>query len=165
LVDEDGPLLFERDAGLDLVENLDRRREAGLERMLAEDPLREGVQRRYGGVVDLVERRVQRRVRARRALELGADAVAQLRGGGLGEGDGGDTCHRHAGLDERDDARHELGGLAGAGAGLDEDRLPQPRPDAVPRCRVVRRTRVVRRSRVARRADAGAHSSASASST
>jgi hypothetical protein len=45
------------DAGADLVEHLDPRREAGLDRVLAEDPLGERVQRSDRRRVELVERR------------------------------------------------------------------------------------------------------------
>src|SRR5690606_11648897 len=54
-------------------------------------------------------------------LEGLPDAVAQLGGGRVGEGDGRDVGERHP-LDEHEvgDAPHERGGLAGACARLDE---------------------------------------------
>ena len=64
-------------------------------------------------------------------VELGAEAVAQLGGGLLGERDGGDGVDRHALVDEREDAGDERGGLAGAGAGLDEQRRRGVGADAV----------------------------------
>ena len=64
LVDEAGPALLERDLRRDVVEHLDARRQAGLDRVLGEEPLRERVQRGDRGRVELVER--QRRPAPRR---------------------------------------------------------------------------------------------------
>ncbi len=61
-----------------------------------------------------------------------AHAVAQLAGGLLGERDRGDRLDRHALVDERDDPPDERAGLAGAGAGLDEQRRRRVGADAVP---------------------------------
>ena len=64
--------------------------------------------------------------RQRRAplFELLANAQLQLAGGFFAEGDRHDLANLGAaGLDQADDARHELGGLAGASGGLDDERL------------------------------------------
>ena len=57
-----------------------------------------------------------------RSLEGDADAVAQLGGGLLGEGDGGDGGEVVAGLDQGHQPLDQRRGLAGAGAGLHEQR-------------------------------------------
>jgi hypothetical protein len=62
------------------------------------------------------------------ALEGLTDATLQLRSGGLGEGDGGQR--REVDLvmqDQVDDPADQRGGLAGAGAGLDEQGARQAR--------------------------------------
>src|SRR5919106_528571 len=65
-------------------------------------------------------------------LEVAAHAVAQLAGRLLGERDGGDGADAgRAGGDQVDDAAHQLAGLAGSGAGLDEEGLVERRGDAV----------------------------------
>ena len=56
----------------DLVEDLEQRRQPGLDRVLHQDPLREGVQGADGGRVEVVERLV-----GRSALSLPASRVAQ----------------------------------------------------------------------------------------
>ena len=53
------------------------------------------------------------------------DALAELCGGGLGEGDGGDACRMGAGSEQHRGACGEERRLAGAGARLDEERVPQ----------------------------------------
>ena len=81
-----GPAPVERDAGGDLVEHLEPRRELGLDGVLGEDALGEGVEGADGGAVELGERRpgTARRSSAGGVpavgalLELLAHAVAQL---------------------------------------------------------------------------------------
>ncbi len=123
----------------DLGRDLEAGVEAGLERALAEEAPR----RRRGW---------WRRARARgrwprpggaarssslfAALEGVLDALAQaqlqLAGGLLGEGDGDDAVEGGAaGADEGEDAAHEDGGLAGAGAGLEQERGVEVAHDAV----------------------------------
>ncbi len=116
-----------------------RRGQAGLDRVRHEDALGEPVQRGDGGLVDLVEGHRQARPDLRREggidgalLERGADALAQLGGCGLGEGDGGELAQPgRAAADQAHDAGDEGGGLAGAGARLDEQRGVEVVGDAV----------------------------------
>ena len=96
LVAEHGPALVEGHLGADLVEHLDARRQARLDRVLGQEPLGEGMEGADGGAVELVESGpapgtgLPVGVRLGPLLQLAADAVAQLRPGLLGEGDGGD---------------------------------------------------------------------------
>ena len=138
LLAERAPPPLVLDAGADLVEHLDARREAGLDRVLGQDPLGERVQRADGGAVELVERRAAaarrrrgrpppaRSCRARRTRSRSSApafsvnvmaAIAASSTAPLG--------------DEGDDAVDEGGGLARAGAGLDEQRLVERVDDAV----------------------------------
>ena len=55
-IDEARPAILERHLRPDVVEHLDPGREAGLDRVLAEEPLRERVQGGHRGGVELVER-------------------------------------------------------------------------------------------------------------
>ena len=65
-------------------------------------------------------------------LHTFADPLAQLGGGGLGEGDRGDLLDlRAARGDQRDDPRDERRRLARARAGLDEEARAELRLDAV----------------------------------
>lgn len=65
---------------------------------------------------------------ANRRLEVHVHAALQLCGGGLGERDGRDLGERDAVVeDEVGDALHQLRGLAGAGAGLHEERAVEAR--------------------------------------
>ncbi len=96
LVEERLPPLVERHGRPDLVEHLERRWQAGFERVLGEDPLGEPVQCREHGRVDLRNRLGRESAPLAGflvgdAFELLADTVAQLAGRGLGEGDGGDV--------------------------------------------------------------------------
>ena len=73
-------------------------------------------------------------------FESGADAVAQLGGGGFGEGYGGNPVERgRAAAHEFEDAVNKAGGLACAGARLDEKRLVKRGCDALSFCIVLRR--------------------------
>ena len=140
------PLLPEPRAleiGAEPVELLERRVDAGLDGELAQQPAGEPVDGADGRVVQRVERRLDRRRRGRarrsavrKPLELLADALAQLAGRLLREGDGGDGAHvagaalgiehaAHVALDEH--AR-----LARACAGLEQERGAQVAGDAVP---------------------------------
>ena len=81
LVAERGPATVELDAGADLVEHLDPRREAGLDGVLREDPLGERVQGADGGAVELVERGAGS---ARRSLDRPSPRRAPRARGGCG---------------------------------------------------------------------------------
>ena len=124
LVDDARPPLVEVDQRRHLVHDLDRRRQPGLDGVLDEDPLGEGVEGAQGGAVEVDEcRRRHRRLRsvaAGQVLEPAPHPVTQLGGGPVGEGDGGQVLDRHPGHDQRHDALDEGAGLAGAGPGLDE---------------------------------------------
>ena len=121
LVEERPPPFVEGQHRLDLVEHLERRRQPGLEGMLGEDALRERVQGRDRRFVDL--RHCARRDSAGpgRGLELSSHPVAQLGRRRLGERDGRDAAHLGAVSHQLDEASDERGGLAGAGAGFDEE--------------------------------------------
>ena len=121
-VAELAPALFELDLRRDLVEHLDVGRQACLDGVLGQDPLRERVQRRDGRDVDLLERGAEQlTVRTLELLfERGPDPVAQLRGGLLGERDRRDLAHGHAATHQRHDAVDQRAGLARSGPRLDE---------------------------------------------
>ncbi|MEZ5262744.1 MAG: hypothetical protein R2755_13455 [Acidimicrobiales bacterium] len=112
-----------------LVGHRHPRRETGVDGELAEQPAGEAVQGGDGGAVG-VGQGLAAPVELEQvggggepALEVGADAAAQLGGGGLGERDGGDVGQGHATFEHQvGDPLHELGGLAGARTGLDEER-------------------------------------------
>ncbi len=97
--------------------------------MLGEQALGERVERADGGAVELFEgplaaspRLPRPALGLGRPLELGPDAVAQFGPRLLGEGDGGDAAE--LGLSSEDQGQHALDqgrGLAGPGAGLDEE--------------------------------------------
>ena len=89
--------------------------------MIADEPLGEGVQRRDRSFVDLGHRLRRDGAGAGRLLELETDAIAQLGGRHLGERDRGDAPHRHARLDQLDDAPDQRCRLARAGTGLHEE--------------------------------------------
>ena len=122
LVEQVLPALVERELALQLVEHGEARRQAGLDGELEQDAAGERVQRADRGVVEAVEGGLTRVGSPGGSASTLAQAVAQLGGGLLGERDGGDGVDRHALVDEREDAPDERGGLAGAGAGLDEQR-------------------------------------------
>ena len=92
------PALVEGQLALQLVEHVEARRQAGLDRELEQDAPGEGVQRADRRMVEVVERGLAQR-RAAGLVELGADAVAQLGSGLLGEGDGGDGVDGHPFVD------------------------------------------------------------------
>ena len=107
--------------------------------MLGQEPLGEGVQGADGGAVELVERDpaavadLGAGAGVGLSLELLADPVAQLGGGLVGEGDGGDVGQ--LGGSARHQSHHPVdqrGRLARAGAGLDEQRRAEVVGDAVP---------------------------------
>ncbi len=138
LVEEAAPPVVERDRRRDLVEDLDPRGQAGLDRVLAEDPLGEAVERPDRGPVEVVERgpAARRPAGVAAVRELGrqrpADPVAQLGRGLLGERDRGDRVEgRRAGRDQLDDPVDEGAGLARAGPRLDEQRGGEVARDAV----------------------------------
>ncbi len=75
-----------------------------------------------------------------RPLEAGAEAELHLAGGLLGERHGDDAVEvREPGAQDRDDAVHQHGGLAGAGRCLDEEGGPEVLADASARGVVGRR--------------------------
>ena len=154
--------------------------EPGFDGVLGEEPLRERVQRRHRGAVELLEgelaarRRDGSSVAARRLLERPADPVAQLGRGLLGERDRGDLAHGHvAARDQRDHPVDQRLGLARSRARFDEERLVERLDDRGARRRGPRRDRgssagpldghaprpsVARRRRRCRRARAPARS-------
>jgi hypothetical protein len=155
LVEEAAPPVVERHRRRDLVQHLDARWEARLDRVLAEDALGEAVERPDRGAVEVVERGaaagrplgVGRAARAARGIgavgQLGgqrsADPVAQLGRCLLGEGDRGDRVERRSAAgDEPDDAVDERARLARAGPRLDEQGGGEVVRDAVA-CDLVRR--------------------------
>ena len=83
LVTKHRPAAFEGHLGADLVEHLDPGREAGLDRVLGEQALGEGVQGADGRTVELV--RAQPAARAGVALGIGLGRPLQL-GAGCGRG-------------------------------------------------------------------------------
>ena len=96
------------------------------------------------GAVELVEREAAAREDVgvgrvgRPPLQLTADTVAQLRTRLLGEGDRRDLPQfRSTGRDECDDPVDECGGLARAGARLDEQCVAEIAPDPFARGGVV----------------------------
>ena len=139
LVEEALPALLERHGRRRLVVDPQPGGSPASTACADEDALGEAVQRGDGGLVDLVEGHRQARPDLGgeggvdgALLEGGADALAQLGGGGLGEGDGGELAQPGgAAADEPDDAGDEGGGLAGAGARLDEQRGVEVVGDAV----------------------------------
>jgi hypothetical protein len=123
LVDEPIPPRVERDRRRDLVADLDARRQAGFDRELGEQALRERVQRGDRRRVERIQRgRARDITRAGRNLQFGPDPCPQFGRGLLGEGDRGDRPHRDASPYEPDDARHERRGFPGTRAGFDEQR-------------------------------------------
>ncbi len=159
-VDEATPPRGERDAGRDLVANLDAGRQAGLDRELGQQPLRERVQGADRCRIEIVDRLRAALAHGHRLaggasalLELAPDAVTQLGRGLVGEGDGRDGAHRQGstrgprlvrtvGRDELDDAPDQRLRLAGARAGLDEHRVVELGVDRGARAVVIRWTRV-----------------------
>ncbi len=126
-----------RPIGLRVGQDRERRIDARLDRPLAQEIGAEGVDgadvRFFEVMHGVVEERarggVRRRLRAR-SLELFAQAQLQLAGGLFAERDRDDLADRGAlVLDQRDDAADELGRLAGAGGGFDDERLVELRRD------------------------------------
>ncbi len=129
LVSEAHPSFDEPDPRLHVVVDLEDRSQPRVERVFREDALCEPVQRRDRGAID-----VRARGQAPRSLvvgqsgvacgafELGANAIAQLGRGGLGERDRHQTrdVADRAGGDEAHDPIDEHTRLAGAGTGFDE---------------------------------------------
>ena len=142
LVEEVLPAFVEGQLALQLVEDVEPRGQPGLDGELEQDAPGEGVQRADRRLVERLEGAGAPSRRRRRA-ELGADAVAQLGGRLLGERDRGDGVDRDALVDEGEDARHQRRGLAGTGAGLDEQGGVGPRADAITGVLVGRRPVVV----------------------
>ena len=130
----------------DFVVHLDARRQAGLDRERGEDPLRErsagcrSRRRRARRAPRAPLRSTASRVAAlaaRRSSSL-AHTIAQLGRGLLGEGDRGDARigtgrSGPSAVTQLDDPLDEHGRLAGARAGLDEQRLVEPRADRITR--------------------------------
>ena len=124
------PRLGEEQLGLRVVGGAEARHHAALQRPLAEDGRAQGMDGRDLRALDGLQRR---RPRARRtsSLRRGIEArllqplaQPQLHGGGgvLGEGHGRDLVEAHRPrAQQRLDAVDEQRGLAGAGAGLDDE--------------------------------------------
>ena len=102
--------------------------------------MREGVQRLQGRAIQLVQRQDAEGFDFRTALrfcaallQLLADAVFQFCGGCVRKGDRRNLAHRHAALHEVHDPAHQCGGLPGAGACLDKQRLAENGSNSVAR--------------------------------
>ena len=135
LVDEGTPAVHETDDRLDLICDLDRRGEPGLDREPSQDPLGERVERVDRSTVELLQGAGERLLleqvrRPRRRIAQGrSEAVPQLGRRCLGEGDGRDLRHRDPGTHQLHHPPHERGGLAGSGSCVDEQRLTERDPD------------------------------------
>ena len=127
------PCLVEFDACRDLVSGLKSWGQFGFQRALVEQLGSEGVERADGGVVEVLDALsaapaflFAEGFVLCRPFELLTDAVAQLRGRGLGECNGGEPVEGGAArCHQVNHAVDEAGGLAGAGTGFDEECLVQ----------------------------------------
>ena len=124
-LDETLPALLHLDPGADLVQHLHPGREASLHRVLAQDAQGEGVEGADRGPVQLMQGGGGRGlVRVAGVgldrLQAAADAVPQLGGRLLGEGDGHDALHGRPGPDQQLDPVDQGPGLARPGPGLHE---------------------------------------------
>jgi len=129
LVEPGVPGVVEDALARDLGRDLEAGVEAGLERALSQEGGGEGVDGGDGRALEVGGRRQEALalVLSLRALQGVLDALAQaqlqLAGGLLGEGDRDDAVEGGAaGADEGEDAAHQDRGLAGAGAGLEQER-------------------------------------------
>ena len=99
-VDDSGPALVEVDQRRHLVHDLDRRRQPGLDGVLDEDPLGEGVEGAQRSAVEFHERPAGDiglgALRGGHRLEAAADPVTEFGGRPVGERDGGDVLDGHA---------------------------------------------------------------------
>lgn len=134
------PALLEGDRRADLVHHLDQRWQAGLDRVLGQDPVSEGVQRADRRTVQVVQGLTGALlllgigIGEPHRLQLGAQPVAQLCAGLLGESDrcdGGkpDVIDQH----QLSYAMHQRSCLARPGAGIDEQRRTGVGADTVAR--------------------------------
>ena len=126
LVEQRAPAFLEGELALELVEHPESGRQTGLHGIVVQDPAGEGVQRADRGVVEGVEREVHP-LGVDRVVgiglcrdQLGAQAMAQLGGGLLGERDGGDRADLDTARHERHDPADQAAGLARTGPRLDE---------------------------------------------
>ena len=129
LVEPGVPRVVEDALAGDLGRDLEAGVEAGLERALAQEGGGEGVDGGDGRALEVGGRGQEALalVLCLCALQGVLDALAQaqlqLAGGLLREGDGDDAVEGGAaGPDEGEDAAHQDRGLAGAGAGLEQER-------------------------------------------
>ena len=129
-------MLLECQSALELVEDGESRRQAGIDREVEQHPAGKRVQRADRRMIESVERRAG--FGARIVFEAAAGSAAQLGGGLLGERDGGDAGDRYAGAYEADDSCNEGTRLAGAGARLDEQGRVEIGADADARCLIGR---------------------------
>ena len=124
--------------GLRLGQHGEERIDARLDRPLAEQFRAEAVDGVDVRLLERLERVLETRRRARRSacgrdrrallLERLAQAQLQLAGGLFGERHGDDLVHRRAaGREHAEDAVDELGRLAGAGRGFDDERVVEIR--------------------------------------
>jgi hypothetical protein len=105
-----------------------------LDGVFEQQALGEGMQRRDGRMVETLERSSEDRIGTclgDLVQQTHPDALAKFGRGLLGEGDGGDLVDRGPGGDQRDDPVDERLGLAGPGAGLDEQRGVEIAGDAI----------------------------------
>ena len=139
-VQPSAPLVFEFDAGQDLVADLEGRRQAGLKGSFAQQAAGESVESTNVRLVQVRDTLVAAGafhlvtlVVVGRFLQLGANAIAQLGGGGFGEGDGSDAVQGGgSGGNQVGHSLDEAGGFSSAGAGLDKKRRAQVFSDGFP---------------------------------
>ena len=125
--------------GLGLVQHLEPRIDPGLDRPLLEEVLAEAVDRadpRFlqagDGLFQIPAARRARGGAPALLLQPGAQPQLQLAGRPLGEGHGDDGVHLPTALGEHvDKPDDQLGGLARARGGLDDQRLVERGPDAL----------------------------------
>ena len=136
-VDDSGPALIEVNQRRHLVHDLYRRRQPGLDGVLDEDPLGEGVEGAQRSPVEFHERPAGGlglgTLPGGHRLEAATDPVTEFGGRPVGERNGGDVLHGHARDHEGHDAVDEGAGLAGSGTGLDEQGRLEVADDAVTR--------------------------------
>ncbi len=120
-VDVGLPPGLEGDLGGDLVEHLDARGKARLHGMLVQDALGEGMEGADGGPVEHDQGlSAVRTAGPGPFLQLAPDAIEELTGGLLGEGDGGDAISRDPRLDQRHEAGDQARRLARTGSRFEE---------------------------------------------
>ena len=142
LVQLDLPALAELDRGVGVIDDLETGRQLRLNRIEREDSRCERVQRLDGGVVELLHCPLDSLAlfRCERThtfpvqgfIQRLAHAIAEFGGCLFGERDRGELIGLDLASDDQvDDSVDHRGGLTGAGAGLDEERLAEIVGDAI----------------------------------